>query len=52
MGVTQSFYARFAEWLAARGYLAATFDYRGIVQSEVSQVGDRVAGRLGQQRLL
>jgi predicted alpha/beta hydrolase len=33
MGVTQSFYARFAEWLAARGYLAATFDYRGIGQS-------------------
>ena len=33
MGVTQSFYARFAEWLAARGYLAVTFDYRGIGQS-------------------
>ncbi|HKU13883.1 MAG TPA: alpha/beta fold hydrolase [Steroidobacteraceae bacterium] len=33
MGVTQDFYARFAEWLAARGYLAATFDYRGIGQS-------------------
>jgi predicted alpha/beta hydrolase len=33
MGVTQSFYSRFAEWLAARGYLAATFDYRGIGQS-------------------
>ena len=33
MGVTQNFYARFAEWLAARGYLAVTFDYRGIGQS-------------------
>jgi predicted alpha/beta hydrolase len=33
MGVTQNFYARFAEWLAACGYLAATFDYRGIGQS-------------------
>src|SRR4030095_2776380 len=33
MGVTQSFSRRFAEWLAARGYLAATFDYRGIGQS-------------------
>ena len=33
MGVTQSFYSRFAGWLAARGYLAATFDYRGIGQS-------------------
>jgi predicted alpha/beta hydrolase len=33
MGVTQNFYAHFAEWLAARGYLAATLDYRGIGQS-------------------
>jgi predicted alpha/beta hydrolase len=33
MGVTQNFYARFAEWLATRGYLAVTFDYRGIGQS-------------------
>ncbi|HEV8334154.1 MAG TPA: alpha/beta fold hydrolase [Steroidobacteraceae bacterium] len=33
MGVTQNFYGRFAQWLAARGYLAATFDYRGIGQS-------------------
>ena len=33
MGVTQDFYARFAQWLAARGYFAATFDYRGIGQS-------------------
>ncbi len=33
MGVTQAYYAPFAEWLAARGYLVATFDYRGIGQS-------------------
>ena len=33
MGVAQNFYARFAEWLATRGYLAATFDYRGIGES-------------------
>jgi predicted alpha/beta hydrolase len=33
MGVTQTFYAPLAEWLAAEGYLAATFDYRGIGQS-------------------
>src|ERR1044072_7881248 len=33
MGVTQSFYSRFAQWRAAQGYLAATFDYRGIGQS-------------------
>jgi predicted alpha/beta hydrolase len=30
MGVAQNFYARFAEWLAVQGYLAITFDYRGI----------------------
>ena len=30
MGVAQSFYALFAEWLAAQGYVAITFDYRGI----------------------
>jgi predicted alpha/beta hydrolase len=33
MGVTQAFYAHFAEWLAAQGYLVATFDFRGIGQS-------------------
>lgn len=30
MGTGQSYYARFAAWLASRGYLAATFDYSGI----------------------
>jgi predicted alpha/beta hydrolase len=30
MGVAQGFYIPFAEWLAARGYRAVTFDYRGI----------------------
>ncbi len=30
MGVAQRFYSRFAEWLAAQGYLVVTFDYRGI----------------------
>lgn len=30
MGVAQRYYSRFAEWLAAQGYLALTFDYRGI----------------------
>ena len=33
MGVTQAYYAPFAEWLAAQGFLVATFDYRGIGQS-------------------
>jgi len=30
MGVAQSFYAPLAEWLAGEGFLALTFDYRGI----------------------
>jgi predicted alpha/beta hydrolase len=29
MGTPQEYYRPFAEWLAAQGYLAATFDYRG-----------------------
>lgn len=29
MGVPQAFYAAFATWLAGRGIVAATFDYRG-----------------------
>lgn len=30
MGVTQGYYAPLASWLAGQGYLAITFDYRGI----------------------
>ncbi len=33
MGVTQAYYAPFAEWLASQGFLVATFDFRGIGQS-------------------
>ena len=33
MGVAQTYYARFAEWLASQGYLVTTFDYRGIGSS-------------------
>ncbi len=29
MGTAQDYYRAFAQWLAAQGYLAATFDYRG-----------------------
>lgn len=29
VGVPQTFYSAFAEWLAARGYVVTTFDYRG-----------------------
>ncbi|MBM3390714.1 MAG: alpha/beta fold hydrolase [Betaproteobacteria bacterium] len=38
MGVTQAYYAPFAEWLAAQGYLVATFDYRGIGQSRYGRL--------------
>lgn len=30
MGVAQKFYQQFAEWLAQQGFVAITFDYRGI----------------------
>src|SRR5690606_16961808 len=30
MGVAQSFYSRFAEWLSRQGFAVCTFDYRGI----------------------
>jgi len=33
MGVTQSFYAPLAAWLAEQGFLVATFDYQGIGRS-------------------
>jgi predicted alpha/beta hydrolase len=33
MGVPQSYYRPFAEWLAEEGYAAATFDYRGMGES-------------------
>jgi predicted alpha/beta hydrolase len=40
MGVAQSFYAELADWLAAQGYLAATFDYRGIGRSNCGRLRD------------
>jgi predicted alpha/beta hydrolase len=33
MAINQSFYAGFAKWLATRGYVAWTFDYRGTGES-------------------
>ena len=33
MGVKQDYYAEFAQWLAARGYAALSFDYRGMGES-------------------
>lgn len=34
MGVPQGYYAAFARWLAGEGFLAATFDFRGIGASQ------------------
>jgi len=36
MGVNQDYYAAFARWLAAQGYLVASFDYRGMGDSQRS----------------
>jgi predicted alpha/beta hydrolase len=30
MGITQSFYAPLAQWLASRGFVVLTFDFRGV----------------------
>jgi predicted alpha/beta hydrolase len=40
MGVTQKYYANYAAWLAAQGFLAATFDYRGMGASIPPKVRD------------
>jgi predicted alpha/beta hydrolase len=40
MGVPQSFYAPFATWLAAEGYLTVTFDYRGMGRSRRGSLRD------------
>ncbi len=34
MGVKQDYYAAFAQWLAGEGYLVASFDYRGMGDSQ------------------
>jgi predicted alpha/beta hydrolase len=36
MGVRQDYYAPFAQWLAHQGYLAMSFDYRGVGDSRPS----------------
>ena len=38
MGVRQSFYRPFAQWLADQGYLVATFDYRGVGDSRAASL--------------
>ncbi|MBT8766623.1 alpha/beta hydrolase family protein [Metapseudomonas boanensis] len=40
MGVPQRYYAAFANWLAERGYLVATFDYVGMGQSRNGHLRD------------
>jgi predicted alpha/beta hydrolase len=40
MGASQSFYRALAAWLARQGFLAATFDYRGIGQSRREPLRD------------
>jgi len=38
MAVPQTYYGAFARWLAASGYLTATFDYRGMDQSRAGSL--------------
>ncbi len=40
MGVTQKYYASFASWLTAQGYLVATFDYSGTGLSQTGNLRD------------
>jgi predicted alpha/beta hydrolase len=51
MGATQHYYAPFAAWLAARGFLAATFDYRGTGLSRVGSLRGLAADILDWARL-
>lgn len=40
IGINQSYYNSFASWLAAQGYLVATFDYSGIGLSKSGHIRD------------
>ena len=51
MGVAQSYYQPFAEWLAREGFLAATFDYRGMGLSRNGSMRDLKADVLDWARL-
>src|SRR5207302_3763758 len=42
-GVPQSYYAKFAAYLAERGFTALTFDYRGIGRSRLTDIRKLVA---------
>jgi predicted alpha/beta hydrolase len=51
MGVPQTFYARFATWLASRGYETLTFDYRGSGESRRGSMRDVDVDVIGWARL-
>lgn len=51
MGAPQSYYRTFAQWLAAQGYLVATFDYRGMGRSRTGKMRDVKADILDWARL-
>lgn len=51
MGTRQGFYAFLAEWLAAQGFLAATFDYRGTGRSLEGRMRDAEGDLLDWARL-
>ena len=40
MGVSQSYYSAFADWLSSQGYLVVTFDYFGMGASLVGKLRD------------
>jgi predicted alpha/beta hydrolase len=44
MGTAQNYYHLFAAWLAARGFAAATFDYRGTGRSRLPAQRDSLRG--------
>ena len=46
IGVAQTFYTAFAEWLAAQGYAVTTFDYRGHAASQHGPLRDQQADLL------
>lgn len=43
MGVAQTYYRAFAEWLAEAGFIVATFDYRGMGESRRGSLRDERA---------
>lgn len=51
MGAQQTFYAPLAAWLASRGFLTATFDYRGVGASRTGSLRGFTADILDWARL-